>query len=223
MLRTKNRPLPAGKISRTQAWIIALVELMAGSLLLASEKNPPVVMLGLLAFVWYNFIYTFLKRVTPHAVIPGSVIGAIPPLAGWVAAGASLNDPKAWAMAFFFFVWQVPHFYLLVMKYGEQYEKAGLPALTGRYSDQMIRLIIFLWVLATSISSLFLIYFNLIRSGIAITLLLIAAIALIVVFIWPLLKAGSEFKPFRYFMRINYYVLLVILLLNIETLIGNQP
>jgi heme o synthase len=218
MERTKSRPLPSGKVTLRQAWLLALSELMAGSLILALGTNAATLVLGLLAMVWYNLVYTYLKRFTPHAVIPGSVVGAIPPLAGWMAAGGSLNDSRAWAIAFFFFVWQVPHFYLLVMKYGKQYEKAGIPALTGKYSLFLIRLLIFLWIVTTGTASLFLFYFGVIRSFIVITGIITASIWLIIVFARPLLRPQTEFMPFRYFMRINYYVLFVIILLNLDHL-----
>ena len=94
------------------ALILFVTEILSGSLILYLAANPLALLLGWLALVWYNLVYTFLKRITPHAVIPGSFIGAIPPLIGWVAAGGSLLDFRAWVLALFFFVWQVPHFYL---------------------------------------------------------------------------------------------------------------
>ena len=68
------------------------------------------------ALIWYNGIYTPLKRKTAFAVVPGSVIGAIPPMVGYVAAGGSALDPQILAFAFFMFMWQIPHFWLLIMK-----------------------------------------------------------------------------------------------------------
>ena len=219
MNRTKNRPIPSGKISREGAFIIFLVEFLAGVAILYYKVNIGALLLGLLAWVWYNFVYTYLKRVTSHAVIPGSLIGAIPPLVGWVAAGASISDPRAWAMALFFFVWQVPHFYLLVMKYGEQYKKAGIPSLTESYSEQTIRLMIFLWIVTTALSALLLFYFGLLRSLSGLVVVLAASLWLVVVFFIPLIRKKKEFLPFSYFMRINYYVLFIIVILNIDHLL----
>ena len=103
--------------------------------------------------VWYNLVYTNLKRITPHAVIPGSVIGSIPPLVGWVSAGGKLFSIPALILALFFFVWQVPHFYLLAIKYGDEYTKAGLPSITERWSESQIKKNIFLWILLTSLTA----------------------------------------------------------------------
>ncbi len=90
MARTRKRPLPSHKISFSSALHVAVTETLAGSLILYFSSGVTALILGLLAMVWYNLIYTNLKRITPHAVIPGSVIGSIPPLVGWVSAGGHL-------------------------------------------------------------------------------------------------------------------------------------
>ena len=178
--------------------------------------NFEALVLGILALIWYNLIYTPLKRVTPHAVIPGSVIGAIPPLVGWVASGEPLFEVRAWSLALFFFVWQVPHFYLLVLKYGPQYERAGFPSLTKRYTNKNMRMLILLWVISTTFAALSLYYFDVVRSTSSVILLCVSSVWIIVIFTIPVIKESVTFRPFRYFMRINYYVLFVILVLNFD-------
>jgi heme o synthase len=219
MDRTNRRPLPSGEISIKQALLLAFFEIGSGSILIFFTANYQALLLGWLALFWYNAIYTPLKRITPHAVIPGSIIGAIPPLVGWVASGASLTDLRASVMAVFFFVWQVPHFYLLVLKYGPQYEKAGLPALTSIHSQRVMRYLILIWILTTSFSALTLYYFGVVESLLSMIALGISSIFLIIVFLRPVLDISMEFKPFTYFMRINYYVLFVIIILNIDHLL----
>lgn len=216
MDRTFHRPIPKGTIGIPGALLIAFIELLAGTLILLLFVNYQALILGWIALIWYNFVYTYLKRTTPHAVIPGSLIGAIPPLVGWVAAGGLLIDQRAWAIALFFFVWQVPHFYLLVMKYGSQYEKAGMPALTSRHSFIVIRMMIFLWIITTSFSALLLTYFSVIRSSMVMFATLFASLWLMVIFFIPVFNPKREFKPIRYFMRINYYVLFIIVVLNLD-------
>jgi len=154
MERTKNRPIPAGKISRNNTLLIAILLSAIGSALIYIGSDFVGFQLGLLALIWYNAIYTPMKRKTAFAVIPGSVIGAIPPVVGWVAGGGSITDPHAVILAFFFFIWQVPHFWLLMLRYGKEYEKAGYPAITSLYSDKQVRYITFLWTFATAISAL---------------------------------------------------------------------
>lgn len=216
MERTRKRPLPSGRISRFNAMIIAFVEIVAGMIVLNFLVNTEALLLGITALIWYNAIYTPMKRVTPHAVIPGSVIGAIPPLVGWVASGASLMDVRAWSMALFFFIWQVPHFYLLGLKYGPQYERAGFPSLTQRYSNKNLRILILLWVISTTFAALSLYYFDVVKSTVSVILLCLSSVWIIVIFLLPAVKKSMLFRPFRYFMRINYYVLFVILVLNFD-------
>ncbi len=216
MERTNKRPLPSGKISLFHALMIALAEILAGVSVLFFFVNLQALALGVLALIWYNLIYTPMKRVTPHAVIPGSFIGAIPPLAGWVASGAPLFGMRAWAMALFFFVWQVPHFYLLVLKFGPQYEKAGFPTLTRIHTEKNLRFLILLWVVFTTFAALSLYYFNVVSSLVSVLLLVISSAWVIWVFTRPALRQSLNFKPFRYFMRFNYYVLFVILVLNLD-------
>lgn len=91
MERTKERPIPSGRITKNHAFMLFAIEVISGLLILYFKTSLTALLLGILALIWYNFIYTYLKRITAHAVIPGSVIGAIPPLVGWVASGASLN------------------------------------------------------------------------------------------------------------------------------------
>ncbi|MGD2035460.1 MAG: protoheme IX farnesyltransferase [Bacteroidales bacterium] len=218
MSRTKNRPIPGGDVKPSNALILAGAEWLAGSLILLLYVNGTALILGWAAMIWYNLVYTNLKRVTAHAVIPGSVIGAIPPLAGWAAAEVSLTDVRAWSMALFFFSWQVPHFYLLVLKYGPQYEQAGLPALTSYYNSFLMRLMIFLWIVTTSLAALLMYYFHVVRSAVTGICLLLFSLWLVVVFFIPLVRQKSDFSPFGYFMKINYYVLAVIIVLNLDHL-----
>lgn len=220
MERTSNRPIPSGDISTSLAMIIGISEIVLGSILIYLGSGFLAMQLGILALIWYNGIYTPLKRVTAFAVIPGSVIGAIPPMVGWVAAGGSLLDPKAMVLALFFFMWQVPHFWLLMLKYGDEYEKAGFPSITSTISKRLVKYYTFLWTVATAVSALMIAMSGLITLLIFKIMILVASIWLIAVFSKLLLKEKQEFKPFYYFMRINYFVLIMILVLSISPLVS---
>jgi protoheme IX farnesyltransferase len=219
MERTRNRPIPSGDISTSLVLTIAITQIVIGSLLIYFGSGFLAMQLGILALIWYNGIYTPLKRKTAFAVIPGSVIGAIPPLVGWVAAGGSLLDPKAMVLALFFFMWQVPHFWLLMLKYGEEYDKAGFPSITSTISKRSVKNYTFLWTVATAVSALMIAMSGLISLMIFKIMILIASIWLIAVFSKLLMKEEKEFKPFYYFMRINYFVLIMIFVLSIEPLV----
>lgn len=220
MERTQNRPIPSGALSVNMVIFIAISEIVIGSALIYYGSGFLEMQLGLLALIWYNGIYTPLKRKTAFAVIPGSVIGAIPPLVGWVAAGGNLLDPKAMVLGLFFFMWQVPHFWLLMMKYGEEYKKAGFPSITSKLSNQQVKNSTFLWTVATAVSALMVAMSGLISLLIFKVLILVASIWLIAVFSKLLVRQTADFNPFYYFMRINYFVLIMIVVLSVEPLVN---
>lgn len=216
MVRTSGRPIPSGRISAKKALLLGISFSIVGSLMIFFNSGLIAMSLGILALIWYNAIYTPLKKITPFAVIPGSVIGALPPLVGWVAGGGSLSDPRALIMAFFFFIWQVPHFWLLMLKYGQQYEEAGFPSLQKYYSEKHIRRITFLWTFSTAITALMLPTFKVVSSMITAIGILALSTWLIFSFIRILKFDTVIFKPMKYFMKINIYVLFIIVLLTID-------
>jgi protoheme IX farnesyltransferase len=221
MERTRNRPIPSGSISPNGALLFALVFSIAGSTLLYYGSGFLGMQLGILALIWYNVIYTPLKSKTAFAVVPGAVIGAIPPVVGWVAAGGSLADPKMMIIAFFFFIWQVPHFWLLLLRYGKEYEKAGYPSITSIYTVKQIKNITFVWIVATAVSALMLPVFDVVESYIVIAGMLISSVWLVGIFSNLLFKKNEDgFNPFFYFMKINYFVLAVIVFLAIDSFVN---
>jgi protoheme IX farnesyltransferase len=213
MERTRHRPLPSGRIRRWQAWLVVLALSVSGSYLILKGSNLTGMLLGLSAMFWYNIIYTYLKRYTAYAVIPGSVIGSIPPLVGWVAAGGTLWDSYSVLIGIFFFIWQVPHFWLLLMKYSPQYEVAGFPVLTKKYSRRLIYAFTFLWVLATAIIAFMLPYFGLLHSYTAAFGILLSSIWLVFQFSKLYSRHETEFNPKKYFMRLNFYILFIVVLM----------
>ena len=219
MARTKNRPLPSGKVTKTFALLVALTEIIAGTAILYAGSDLEATLLGLTALLWYNGIYTPLKKVTPNAVIPGSVIGAIPPLVGWVAGGGNLWSPQALFIAIFFFVWQVPHFYLLAVKFSDQYKAAGFPVITEAFSEKAIIILIYIWILTTTISTFFLKLEGLVTSNISAVLIIISAIWLNYQFLKLLVSKKTVLKPGKYFMKINYFVLVVVIILSVDHLL----
>ena len=149
MDRTKNRPIPSGKISRNSVLLISIVLLLAGTSVLFFKTNFGTLFTGLLTFYWYNAVYTPLKKKTALAIVPGSLVGALPPVAGWLAAGGNLFDLKIGVVALYFFVWQIPHFWLLLLLYGNDFKKGGFPVLTDLYSESFIKRITFVLLVAT--------------------------------------------------------------------------
>ena len=219
MERTRKRPIPSGRISPPGALLFAFLLSSTGSAILYYSSGMLAMQLGILALIWYNIIYTPLKKKTAFAVVPGAVIGSIPPLVGWVSAGGQLSDPRALFMAFFFFIWQVPHFCLLMLKYGEEYTAAGFPSITRVCTSQQIKRITFIWIVATAVSALMLPAFNVVESWLVIIGLLMSSAWLVGQFSKLLAVSDIAFSPIKYFMKINYFVLAVIIFLSLDRFI----
>jgi protoheme IX farnesyltransferase len=144
MKRTQHRPLPAGRILPSTAWMFAIVTALAGMALLGLGTNAITAWLGLANLVIYAFIYTPMKRLSTLNTLVGAICGGIPPMMGYTAATGHLA-PAAIALGLLLFVWQIPHFLALAWLYRDEYEKAGfrmLPVVdrTGRFTCRMILL-----------------------------------------------------------------------------------
>ncbi len=219
MERTRDRPIPSGHITVNKAIIVFISTFTAGSLLILTAGNVTAMLIGLMTIIWYNGIYTYSKRVTAFAVVPGAVTGALPPLIGWVAAGGGIWDREIVFIEFLLFIGQVPHFWLLVLKYGGEYEKAGIPSLTSLLSKPQINRLTFTWVATSVVAALFLCHFGVIQSGFITGVLLTASI----IIIWQfsgLLKLHPGNKNYRrYSLLLDSYFLLILLLLISDRII----
>jgi protoheme IX farnesyltransferase len=219
MERTRNRPLPSGKLGPSSALFISLGLISAGSIILFHGAGLMAGILGLFAIFWYNGVYTCLKRKTAFASIPGALIGAILPALGWVSGGGSLLDPRIGAVVFFFFMWQVPHFWLLLLDFGKDYEKTGFPCLTRIFTPAQLGRITFTWICAAAVSCMMIQLFGIVESVTARGGFFILAFWLV----WrgsKLLKVHSLQLPFRFtFKTINSYALMVIFLLALDRLL----
>ena len=125
MTRTATRPLPSGKMPAANALVFGTVLAAMGFGELWLGCNPLTAWLGLITLVTYLFVYTPLKRVSPHSTTVGAIPGAMPPLIGFAAASGVLTL-EAWALYAILFVWQFPHFYAIAWMYREEYGKAGI-------------------------------------------------------------------------------------------------
>ncbi|HUL29564.1 MAG TPA: protoheme IX farnesyltransferase, partial [Thermodesulfobacteriota bacterium] len=163
MERTKSRPIASGSLNPATALLISGVLIFSGFLLLYGVGGRALA-LGLLAVLWYNLVYTPLKRKTAFAAVPGALVGAIPPTLGWVAGGGEILDPRIGSVALFFFIWQIPHFWLLLPDSSEDYEKAGLPSIAKAFSAEQVRRILLNWLLSAGVSSLLIPMFGLLNS-----------------------------------------------------------
>ncbi|MFN7958091.1 MAG: protoheme IX farnesyltransferase [Holophagaceae bacterium] len=209
MPRTANRPIPRGDLSPAQATVIATVMAVCGFLVLWLAHNLTSALLGALALGWYNGFYTPLKRVSAFAVVPGSLIGALPPAIGWTAAGGSAADPSVLALAFVFFIWQVPHFWLLVGLHAEGYEEAGYPTLVSVFGRPRLSRLTFTWTCGTAAACGLLPLFRVLVSWPAEAMLGLGAVWLIAGSL-PLLRPAQDAALYRrVFMNINLFALVL--------------
>ncbi len=151
MPRTMNRPIPSGRLKPVHAVLASIILICLGLLLLHYTGKNKAFFLGCSAVFLYNGLYTYLKTKTPFAVFPGALIGTIAPAIGWVSAGGEILKFKLAVLCFFVFLWQMPHFWLLILKHGKEYEGAGLPSLTNVFSRLQIIRIAFHWIFATAV------------------------------------------------------------------------
>lgn len=126
MARTRNRPLPAGRMSPAVALQFGLLCALGSIMLLWTQVNPPTAILAAVATAFYVLLYTPLKRRTHLALYVGTLPGAAPPLLGWVAATGAI-DPGALALFALMVVWQIPHFHAIALFRRSDYDNARLP------------------------------------------------------------------------------------------------
>jgi len=129
MIRTQNRPLPAGRLAPKEAlWFGSLASLL-GFFIFISFINVAAALLAFVTWASYLFIYTPLKGKTSLSTIVGAVPGALPPMIGWAGARGNV-DFQAFLLFMIIFFWQMPHFLAIAWMYRADYERAGQPILS---------------------------------------------------------------------------------------------
>jgi protoheme IX farnesyltransferase len=152
MDRTKNRPIPSGKMSTNVAIAIALLLTIIGIVLLYTI-NPKTAMFGAISIFLYTSLYTPLKTVTSLSVFVGAFPGAIPFMLGWVAASGEFGI-EAGTLFLIQFFWQFPHFWAIGWFLYEDYEKASIFMLPTGKKDKGTALQIILYTVWLIIASL---------------------------------------------------------------------
>ena len=125
MRRTRDRPLPAGRMTLTHGFAFGALLSSAGFAELWFATNALAAALGLFTLLVYMLVYTPLKRRSPTCTTIGALPGAMPPLIGYAAASGHL-DSGALALFLILFVWQFPHFYAIAWMYREDYARGGI-------------------------------------------------------------------------------------------------
>lgn len=188
MDRTKNRPLPAGSISKQKAFILGCVLTVLG-LIILYNVNPKTAMFGAISIFMYVSLYTPLKTVTPLSVFVGAFPGAIPFMLGWVAATGYFGI-EAGTLFIIQFFWQFPHFWAIGWFLYDDYKKAGFFMLpTGeRDKKTALQTILYtIWMILASVIPAFGFTGNLFLSK-------VAAVIVVLLGLWMLFYAVQLHK-----------------------------
>lgn len=134
MERTADRPLPAGRISRHGAVLLAVVCSLGGLSLLIATVNELSALLALTALVTYTPLYTWMKGFTSLSTLVGAIPGALPPVIGWAGVTGEIELPAV-LLFLIMFIWQPPHFLALALYRKQEYDAAGLVMLPIESGD----------------------------------------------------------------------------------------
>lgn len=216
MERTRSRPLPGTKIKPFFALKLAAIHWTLGTLILLFNGAMPA-LLGITTVFLYNVVYTRLKTITSLAVIPGAAVGALPPLIGFTSAGGLGADQDIILFSGFMFLWQLPHFWLILVRYREDYKRAGFKTFPPQVTNKQIRNLIFFWASVTTVFLAVFAFtgyvFNTFLSAILIPLNLV-----FIVLFYTFLYTKTETKGFKgAFIMINSFGLLVMVLFIINS------
>jgi protoheme IX farnesyltransferase len=221
MERTCKRPLPMKKITPKKGLMISISFLYKGlAILYFTSPTILSLLLGIAALVVYNLIYTPMKRKSSFAAIPGALIGAIPPAIGWTYGNINLLEPKLIALMLFFFIWQIPHFWLLLIIYKDQYKKAGFPVLTDLLTTEQISRISYVWIYALVLVGIFIPILENSVNFVSVSILILLS-AFLVYRTRKLLKVVDNPNYYKFaFIQINIFVLSTTLVLSLNKLLN---
>lgn len=218
MHRTRKRPLPSGTIAPAASLVLLILLVLAGSVMTYVWGSAAALIVSLLALVWYNAIYTPLKKVTAYAVIPGSFVGSLPVMAGWAAAGGYLLDTRLIVLFGYFFVWQIPHFWLLMDIYSADYERANFPTLRSHLSGRNFSLFTYAWIILLVAVSAFFMTTGIVRDPVAGAILIALGAWLVLGAFSIVRRQGDKLAYKSAFMKINIYVLAVTVVVLVDAL-----
>ncbi|HEX5670539.1 MAG TPA: UbiA family prenyltransferase [Sulfuricurvum sp.] len=216
MERTKHRPVASGKWSPRTAVIIAAILIISSLALIYDLLGYIGVDLFLFSFLWYNFFYTPLKKKSALAVVPGAILGVIPPAIGWLAAGGSLAEPEFFALGLFYFIWQIPHFWLLVMLHYGDYAGAGYPTAMRLFGKMSLQRLTYYWLMLTIMSGYFMVTVFQPASIVIIGVLIVTAILAFISSLQLLTKDFDLKRARKVFWQINLAFLGTVILISID-------
>lgn len=215
MRRTRERPLPTGRLSSDEALAFGVLVSVSGLFVLAQFVSVAAVALAAGALLSYVLVYTPLKRVSSIALYVGAVPGALPPAIGYAALTGTVDGVGLY-MFLILFVWQLPHFLAITMFRSSEYGRAGLKVLVNERGETYTKktaLFLSLLLLAVSLLPAFLV------EGISPFYGVIASLCGVIYVLWAArgLRAGAGEKWAKgYFFASIPYLIIVMMALVVS-------
>jgi len=218
MDRTSKRPLVNKELSILNAYIISISLMSLSTYLLYYSMGLNGVFFSIFTIVTYNLIYTYMKRISYWALILGSLLGVVSPMIGWIVSGNSIDDIRFISLFLLFFIWQVPHFWLLMLMNGNDYEKAGFPTLKDKLGEVGLMRVISIWCYFVIFLALFMQY----NFGVSLPIWIVLIIISLYMSYSSYLLFSAKTRTNKFFkikfMELNTFVLVNIILLLIFNL-----
>lgn len=219
MERTRERPLAKGILAPAQALLQARLLLLCGFVILYAVSNTifPVIA-GVCAVIIYNFIYTPLKNRTIWALVPGAVCGALPPYIGWLAGNGFVLSPVILTVFALLTVWQIPHFWLILLANRSDYLTSKFPNLIQLLSERSLQLVSVVWLLSViTIVHVLVVLLNHLPDTVR-WIISIFSIAIFIIFCAQMFFSKSPAYRFLFFL-LNGFMFLMMLLFSIGSLV----
>lgn len=218
--RTRNRPLVTGRLSVTAAACFGATSCLPGlAMLRGAGENLLPVALGLTALLLYNCIYTPLKQITPFALIPGGIAGALPPYIGWICARGTLFHPLIWGVMGLLFLWQPPHFCLVLLEYAGEYRvHRTFKTLVTLFPVEKVKRIIAVWLLSFTCTVLFLASLPGLMPQPARLVMVIAAPLFLLVFLYKLFFDNAP-RYRKLFISLNGFMFSIMFVLTLSSIL----
>ena len=213
MSRTKNRPMPEGKVNSQQAVFFGIIIGLVGLGILFIWVNALTAVLTFFALIGYAVIYTmYLKRATPQNIVIGGAAGAAPPVLGWAAITNSV-ELDALLLFLIVFIWTPPHFWALAIHRHEEYAKVDVPMLPVTHGLPFTRLQILLYTVI-----LFIVTLMPYLVGMSSLIYLVGAVLLGIGFLYYAIQMmrhpdNAELPMKTFGFSINYLMILFVILL----------
>ncbi len=209
MERTRGRPLVKKELSPFKAKVQTFILLIAGILLLKASTNsywPTLV--GGSGIILYNLVYTQLKSKTSLAIIPGAICGALPPYIGWLAGGGGVLSYKAFMLFCLLILWQVPHFFLVLLNYKKDYLDGVIPNILMIVKENSLRRIFITWIGA--LSAMMLIFTVMLNELSLVGRILISGNALVLFTFFAMQMVVIKRPNYRFlFMHLNFSIFFI--------------